>query len=619
MMKRALLGLMLLGVCSAQAQPNAPQAPQAPQLQTQAAPVVVDDLPPAKPLLPPDNAASWTFKPGKSDGADALQVVPVEGQSFARALRITTGEKTSGAEVSIAKTGLIRQGEAAMFFFWARTVSTRDETGEATGQAQLIKDGYWQKVSIPFGVGREWKRITLPFEAETNFSDDFTVRLAFKRARQTMEIGGVQLLNYGNTRAAHSLPMTSVSYPGREMNAPWRKAAAERIEKYRKSNLTVRVVDNKDQPVPNAQVSVKLKRHAFLFGTAVSLEDFHGAAPNGKKFYSYGGPLPRPDDVRKLRAWIPQLFNAVTIGDLKWAQGNGAQYHELIVPLIQSLHAQGLYTRGHVMVWPGWENLPKSLKPLQNDKPALRQAVTDRINQLDALYHGQIEEWDVANEVQWNTDLQRILGPQVLGEWFKQARANDAKPRLFLNEAFGLTWTPMHDNLLGIVQKLQAEGAPIEGIGIEAHHGFSDTNPETAYQTLDRLSQNVAHVAITEYDMSSPDEALQADYLRDLLTVTFSHPKASGFIMWGFWDGAHWKGNAPLFRRDWTPKPALKMWQGLMQQWSTNAQGTTDARGEYQTRGFLGDYEVTITANGRTKTTPITLDKAGQPLRIALP
>ena len=29
--------------------------------------------------------------------------------------------------------------------------------------------------------------------------------------------------------------------------------------------------------------------------------------------------------------------------------------------------------------------------------------------------------------------------------------------------------------------------------------------------------------------------------------MIFSHPATNGFLMWGFWDGAHWKDNAPYF------------------------------------------------------------------------
>lgn len=41
-------------------------------------------------------------------------------------------------------------------------------------------------------------------------------------------------------------------------------------------------------------------------------------------------------------------------------------------------------------------------------------------------------------------------------------------------------------------------------------------------------------------------------------------------------------------------------------------------RGAYLMRGFLGDYEVTVTASGRSKTAPGALTKAGTRLTVTL-
>ena len=43
----------------------------------------------------------------------------------------------------------------------------------------------------------------------------------------------------------------------------------------------------------------------------------------------------------------------------------------------------------------------------------------------------------------------------------------------------------------------------------------------------------------------------------------FSHEAYTGFVMWGFWEGAHWKPETALWRKDWTEKPAAKIWKVL--------------------------------------------------------
>ncbi len=66
--------------------------------------------------------------------------------------------------------------------------------------------------------------------------------------------------------------ISDVGYPGRELDAEWRKAAAERIERHRKANLTVLVMDARGKAIKEADVSIRLKQHSFRFGTIVSVE-----------------------------------------------------------------------------------------------------------------------------------------------------------------------------------------------------------------------------------------------------------------------------------------------------------------------------------------------------------
>jgi len=52
--------------------------------------------------------------------------------------------------------------------------------------------------------------------------------------------------------------------------------------------------------------------------------------------------------------------------------------------------------------------------------------------------------------------------------------------------------------------------------------------------------------------------------------------------------------------------------------WWTNADGATDGTGSYQTRGFLGDYEVTVKSGAKTTTLNAKLDKDGLKLPVVL-
>jgi endo-1,4-beta-xylanase len=101
---------------------------------------------------------------------------------------------------------------------------------------------------------------------------------------------------------------------------------------------------------------------------------------------------------------------------------------------------------------------------------------------------------------------------------------------------------------------------------------------------------------ITEFDINTPDETLQADYLRDFLLALYSHPAASGFTMWGFWENKHWKPDAALLRADWSEKPAARVWRELVcDTWRTKLDAKTDANGIVDARGHLGTYEFLVT------------------------
>ena len=63
-----------------------------------------------------------------------------------------------------------------------------------------------------------------------------------------------------------------------------------------------------------------------------------------------------------------------------------------------------------------------------------------------------------------------------------------------------------------------------------------------------------------------------------------------------------------LLRFDMTPKPAYNRIKELIQKkWHTEEDLVTDENGNADFRGFYGEYDVEITANGKTATKKITL------------
>ncbi len=397
------------------------------------------------------------------------------------------------------------------------------------------------------------------------------------------------------------------SYPGRSPDAPWRKAALQRIEGLRKANLVVRVTGADGKPVPGARINVAMTKHAFGFGTAI----------NHWKLFDEKDPSGRD----KYRAAIRKHFNkAVIENGHKWNHWGweNAESRKLTLAAVKWLREAGIEVRGHCIIWPSWRHMPKRVKGMAGDKAALRAEIGKRIADVVTANKGTLTEWDVVNEANTNHDLMDLLGREVMIEWFQLARKADPSVQLFLNDYSILDGRHV-PGCERWIRMLLDGGAPIGGIGIQGHLRAASVAPEEMLKVLDRMAKFSLPLEITELDAFTADQQLQADYLRDVLTVMFSHPAVEGVIMWGFWDGAHWKRNALLYDRDWTLKPAGAQWDRLIfKTWWTKAGGACDAKGEYTLRGFLGEYKVTVSSAGKSATVKTALAKKGTVLEVKL-
>jgi GH35 family endo-1,4-beta-xylanase len=394
-----------------------------------------------------------------------------------------------------------------------------------------------------------------------------------------------------------------MTYDGRDANAPWRALALARIEQLRKGDFTIHVTDATGRPIAGAPITVTMQRHAFAFGTALQMARIVQDSP----------------DNRMYRQKVAALFNAgTTENDLKWQPwigewGSGYARAQTLAGL-RWLANRGFQLRGHNFVWPGWTapttNLPNAVIALRGTtrQGEIPQMVLDHIADEATATRDVINEWDVQNEPYDNHDLMDVFGPAIQVDWFKAARAALPTGALYLNDynIEDQTRNSAHIQLFeNTVRYLLQNGAPLTGLGLQSHISAVTSAPigmPNFLATLDRYAAEFSlPMRITEFDVNTADTALQADYTRDFLTASFSHPSIAGIQFWGFWQGAHWRPDAALFRTDWSEKPNGAVYRDLVfNQWWTRLTGTTNTQGNYSGRGFYGDYVTAISVNGAT-------------------
>jgi len=567
-----------------------------------------------------ENAIFWA---GKNDSGiedvavGSMSIVSVEHPNFSKAARISVSSPDGSfwnGQLSFPINRNIQAGDAVLARVFMRSIENSNESGRSFTTLFLEDIETFDKyITREITAGKEWEEYLLPAEIPQGYgSGELMLRIGFGAGNrpQVFEIGGVELLNYGNTEAT-LLPRTEESYVGREATAEWREAAAQRIEQYRKGDFNITVVDSEGKPVAGAAIDIQFQKHAYHFGSVTV------------------GHILTSDssDAAIYRQKVLELFNqSGPENDLKWGPWEGEWgsnfSREKTLSGLQWLRDNGFYTRGHVMVWPSKRNLPDLIQPLlpANDPasadPQAKQLVLEHIDDIASATINHLDEWDVLNEPYDNHYLMDAFGEQVMVDWFKRARGNLPNHKLYLND-YGIVSANGRDfshqnHFKQTIRFLLENDAPLDGIGIQSHFSGGLTSIERVYAIIEGLHAEFPELDIrsTEFDIVSLDEQLQADYTRDFLTIFFSHPATVGVQLWGFWAGAHWNPDAALYDENWREKPNALAWkQQIYETWWSNFEGETNTQGDYARRGFFGEYQLTATLGDATKTITFQLEK----------
>ena len=270
--------------------------------------------------------------------------------------------------------GDVAAGDTLLLVLFARGTSD-EEGGTVEAGAKFQQNGgsanggrYAAIAGAEIDAGADWVQYLAPVAAtrdQPGGTHNFTVHLGAQA--QTVEIGGLQILNYRDLYGPDELPRTRIDYEGRAADAAWRAEADARIDEFRKADLAVHVVDADGRAIEGAEVRVEMTRHEYQFGAtvhavflAITAEEYAAQPQFWKEKYSW-------EDVLKYRETVERNFNKVVFGNdlrvLRWIQSasdDGTNYRRVWTDrAFEWLADRDIEVRGHFGAW----------GPIDPDKP----------------------------------------------------------------------------------------------------------------------------------------------------------------------------------------------------------------------------------------------------------
>ena len=436
-----------------------------------------------------------------------------------------------------------------------------------------------------------------------------------------------------------------------EQNDTWRKRAAEGIERYRKGDGIVTVVDKEGNSVSNAKIKLTQKNHEFRFGANLFMLDELETDEKNEKYKKYFS------DVFNM-ATLPFYWDALEPerGAPRYAKDSPKVYRRPSPDLcIEFCEKHGIEPREHALAYdhffPNW---------LYNASVAeVKRELERRYAEISKRYADKISTIEVTNEMEWDKGTTKLYDESDFVEWcFKLAEKYFPQNKLCINEWSGLCWEDRcrsTDKYYAYIEANMLRGARIDAIGMQ-YHLFNRTedeykatrkmlNPESLYKHMDLYSNfgkplQITEITVPAYSWDAEDEAIQAEIIEKLYTIWFSHPNVEQIIYWNLVDGyAHFWDPDPekikasqgdmtlgenyyyggLLRFDLSPKPAyFKIKELLQKKWHTETEIVADENGIAKFRGFFGEYDMMITANGKTVTRKINLSSKADNARTVI-
>jgi endo-1,4-beta-xylanase len=249
--------------------------------------------------------------------------------------------------------------------------------------------------------------------------------------------------------------------------------------------------------------------------------------------------------------------------------------------VINMAKANGLAVHCHHLIGPNIY-LPGWLTSGKWTAAQLQQIMVNHIQTVMAHYKGQCASWDVVNEPLTSTGTidtssdniwGNVIGPSYMTLAFQTARQADPSAKLYFNDYYIENQTSKAMGMYTTVAGLLAQGAPIDGVGLECHWIPYNSDPNWTPQ-LSSMVANMAQLAtmglsvrLSENDAryelpaTAADLANQATIFSTSTQACLNSPNCAGIWFWGVDDAVSWipnaypgYGAATLFDANFNPK-----------------------------------------------------------------
>ncbi len=393
------------------------------------------------------------------------------------------------------------------------------------------------------------------------------------------------------------------------------------IENYRKGAFRLKLTDKDGKPIAGARLKISQRTHEFKYGANLFMLDELESTEKNELYKKY----------------FKEAFNMATLpfywSDLEPEQGktryekDSPKIYRRPAPdlCMEFCEQNGIEPREHALAYDHF--FPEWFKklPLDEEKRLLKK----RYAEIAERYADRIPTIEVTNEHGWEItssgETSALYEQDDFVEWcFAEAQRYFPDNQLVINE-FGAFKEQgrSRDLYYMIIERALKNGARIDAVGLQ-YHIFArregeleytqrtNYNPHHLYKVMDRYAElgkplQITEVTVPAYSSEPEDEEIQAEIIKNLYSIWFSHPNMEQIIYWNLVDG--YAAFAPqgdmtagenyyhggLIRFDFTPKPSYYVIKDLFTKvWHTDTECVTGCDGACEFRGFFGDYELEL-------------------------